>query len=98
MPLRRKSNVDRLVEFSARDVTVLAEQVMALRTEVRDALTRIETETRAQERAKAEARAAAERSRRYRDQATASLAGKMAAEAAAPVVGQALPEEGAHGG
>ena len=90
---RKKTDTDRLVEVAARDFTTLVEQIMALRTEVRDALTKIEVGTRAQERAAQEARASAQRARRHMERSETALAGAVAAGAATGVVDQPLPSD-----
>lgn len=92
---RRKTDADRIVEISSRDFTTLVEQVMALRTEVRDALTKVEVGVRAQERAAQEARASANRARRHEKRAVeaaaaSAAAGAMAAPAHPSVVDQPL--------
>lgn len=90
MSVRKLIQKKRHVTVTSRDFMMLVDQVMACRTEVRDALTQIKTEVAASERAKQDARASAERARRHEERAQAALAGTMAAEAHAPVVDRPL--------
>ena len=97
MLIRRKTDTERIVEVAAQDFTRLVEQIMALRTEVRDALSKVEVGVRAQERAAQDARASAQRARRHKTEAQAALAGAMAAEQGAPVVGASLSPDAGEG-